>query len=46
MIDPVTGWFEVKDMEEQYSESTMPVFDDVWLSRYPRPEFIGYGNGK
>jgi hypothetical protein len=20
-------------------------FDDVWLSRYPRPEYIGFGNG-
>jgi hypothetical protein len=40
MIDPSTGWFEVKDVKE-----SMNTFDDVWLSRYPRPEYIGFGNG-
>jgi transposase InsO family protein len=23
----------------------MNKFDDVWLSRYPRPEYIGFDNG-
>jgi hypothetical protein len=23
----------------------MNAFDDVWLSRYPRPEYIGFDNG-
>jgi transposase InsO family protein len=23
----------------------MNTFDDVWVSRYPRPEYIGFGNG-
>jgi hypothetical protein len=23
----------------------MNTFDDVWLSRYPRPEYIGFYNG-
>jgi hypothetical protein len=23
----------------------MDTFDDVWLSRYPRPEYIGFDNG-
>jgi hypothetical protein len=23
----------------------MNTFDDVWLSRYPRPEYIGFDNG-
>jgi hypothetical protein len=23
----------------------MDTFDDVWLSRYPRPKYIGFDNG-
>jgi hypothetical protein len=23
----------------------MNTFDDVWLSRYPRPAYIGFDNG-
>jgi hypothetical protein len=23
----------------------MNTFDDIWLSRYPRPEYIGFHNG-
>jgi hypothetical protein len=42
MIDPSTGWFEVKDKSAKESMNT---FDDVWLSRYPRPEYIGIDNG-
>jgi hypothetical protein len=32
MIDPATGWFEVKDMESPTAEACMAAFDDVWLS--------------
>jgi hypothetical protein len=38
MIDPATGWFEVKDVPDQSAASCQAAFDDVWLSRYPRPE--------
>jgi hypothetical protein len=46
MIDPATGWFEIAEMKDQSSEAAMNAFDDTWLSRYPRPEFIGFDNGK
>jgi hypothetical protein len=23
----------------------MNTFDEIWLSRYPRPEYIGFDNG-
>ena len=46
MIDPATGWFEIKELKNQSSEAAMEAFDDVWLSRYPRPQFIGIDNGK
>ena len=45
MIDPATGWFEVKDLPDATADSCMRAFDDVWLSRYPRPKELGYDNG-
>jgi transposase InsO family protein len=45
MIDPATCWFEVKDVSEPSSEACMCAFDDTWLMRYPRPQYIGYDNG-
>ena len=45
MIDPATGWFEVKDVKSPDANSCMEAFDDIWLSRYPRPETIGYDGG-
>jgi transposase InsO family protein len=45
MIDPATGWFEVKDVPDYTANSTQAAFDDVWLSRYPRPEIIGFDGG-
>jgi hypothetical protein len=45
MIDPSTGWFEVKDVKYKSAKESMNTFDDIWLSRYPRPEYIGCDNG-
>jgi hypothetical protein len=45
MIDPSTGWFEVKDVKDKSAKESMYTFADVWLSRYPRPEYIGFDNG-
>ena len=45
MIDPATGWFEVKDVAAPDSENCMIAFDDTWLCRYPRPQFLGYDGG-
>ena len=45
MIDPATSWFEIKDIKKATAESCMRAFDDVWLSRYPRPQYLGYDNG-
>jgi transposase InsO family protein len=45
MIDPATGWFEVKDVPDYSAMSTQAAFDEVWLSRYPRPEIIGFDGG-
>ena len=45
MIDPATGWFEVKDMKHQTADACMAAFDDTWLSCYPQPQILGYNNG-
>jgi hypothetical protein len=45
MIDPSTGWFEVKHVKYKSAKESMNTFDDVWLSRYLRPEYKGFDNG-
>ena len=45
MIDPATGWFEVKDIPEPTALACQNAFDDVWVARYPRPQYIGFDNG-
>ena len=45
MIDPATGWFEVKDISQGTADACQTVFDDAWLACYPRPQYIGFDNG-
>jgi hypothetical protein len=45
MIVPSTGWFEVKNVKYKSAKKSMNTFDDVWLSRYPRPGYTGFDNG-
>jgi hypothetical protein len=33
MIDPSTGWFEVKDVKDKSAKESMKNFDDIGLSR-------------
>jgi hypothetical protein len=44
-IDPSTGWLEVKYVKDKSDKESMNTFDEVWLSRYPIPEYIGFDNG-
>ena len=46
MIDPATGWFEMKDLGGQGADDCSKAFDDTWLCRYLRPQYIGFNNGK
>jgi hypothetical protein len=45
MIDPATGWLEVNDVPDYAANSTQAAFDEVWVSRYPQPEIIGFDGG-
>jgi hypothetical protein len=31
-------------LRDFHTKESMNTFDDVWLSRYPRPEYIGFDN--
>jgi len=46
-IDPATGWFEIAEVSlvDQSSARISELFDEVWLSRYPRPRRVIYDNG-
>ena len=45
MIDPVTGWFEIKAILMPDAQMIMDAFHEAWLCRYPRPEQIVFDNG-
>ena len=45
MIDPVTNWFEVTAILDKSTGTVMEAFNNTWLTRYPRPQYIGYDNG-
>ena len=45
MIDPVTGCFDVTDIADKNANTVMEAFINTWLTRYPRPQYIGYDKG-
>lgn len=45
MIDPATGWFKLAELLEINSQCIADAYDDIWLSRYPRPNDIVYDGG-
>jgi len=46
MIDQATRWFEIKDVAKIDSDCCSQAFDDTWLCRYPRPQYLGFDGGK
>ena len=44
-IDPATGWFEITEIKNKTSAEMSQLLDEVWLSRYPRPQNIIFDNG-
>ena len=48
MIDPASNWFEIAALPANQNTSAdlcQKLFDDTWLSRYPRPKEVGFDNG-
>jgi hypothetical protein len=44
MIDPATGWFEVKELDNKHMHNVAKAVELAWLMRYPRPNIINYHN--
>ena len=46
-LDLATGWFEICELPQSNPNSATAsnIFNNVWLSRYPRPRKVIYDNG-
>ena len=40
MIDPATGWVEIKEIDQKSADEIINVVDQAWLSRYPWPSIV------
>ena len=45
MIDPATGWFEMKEIENKTAANIAEKVQQVWLTRYPKPDKIIFDKG-
>ena len=45
MIDPATGWFELKTTDGKSAMEVANIVEQTWLSRYPWPQEIVYDRG-
>jgi hypothetical protein len=45
LMNPVTGWFELKQTRTKQADKVANLVEQTWLSRYPWPEFITFDNG-
>jgi transposase InsO family protein len=46
MIDPATGWFEMREISNKKADYIANVVEQAWLTRYPKPEMILFDQGK
>ena len=45
MIDPATGWFEMKQLPDKEAITVANIVEQTWLTRYPWPSVITYDKG-
>jgi transposase InsO family protein len=45
MIDPATGWLEVKEVKNKEAFTVATIVEQTWLTRYPWPSVIIYDKG-
>jgi Integrase zinc binding domain len=45
MIDPATGWFEMKQINDKEATTVANIVEMTWLTRYPWPTMITYDQG-
>ena len=46
MIDPATGWFEMKEIPNKEPGTIANLVEQTWLTRYPWPQTIVYDKGR
>ena len=46
MIDPATGWFEMKEIPNKEAFTIASIVEQTWLTRYPWPTEITFDRGK
>lgn len=45
MIDPATGWFEIKQIPNKEAHTVAETVEQTWLSRYPWPTQVNLDRG-
>jgi transposase InsO family protein len=45
MIDPATGWFEMRELKDKAAITTANLVEQTWLTRYPIPQILTYDRG-
>ena len=45
MIDPATGWFEMREINTKSADNIANILEQSWLSRYPWPSKIIFDRG-
>ncbi len=45
MIDPATGWFEMREIKSKTADNIANVLEQAWLTRYPWPTQITFDRG-
>ena len=45
MIDPATGWFEMKPIQTKKADNIANIVEQTWLTRYPKPEMVTFDRG-
>ena len=45
MIDPATGWFEMREITDKQAITVANIVEQAWLTRYPWPTELTYDKG-
>ena len=45
MIDPATGWFEIREIATKEAASVANIVEQAWFSRYPWPNTLNFDRG-
>ena len=45
MIDPATGWFEMKEIKTKQADVIANIVEQTWFTRYPWPTQLNFDHG-